>query len=67
MPIDSSKLPVGTRVKMTDEALRQQLDGYARRRTGVITARGQEPYLIRVKRDGLKTPETWHYKFWRKA
>jgi hypothetical protein len=68
MRIESNKLPVGTRVKMTEEALRQQLDdGYLRRRFGVITGHGREPDLIQVKCDGLKTSGTWHQKFWRKA
>jgi hypothetical protein len=68
MSIESNNLPVGTRVKMTDDAVRYQLDdGYLKRRTGVITGHGREPNLIRVKRDGLKAIETFHRKFWRKA
>jgi len=35
--------------------------------TGVVVGFGRTPELVRVKRDGLKTPYTFHERFWEKV
>lgn len=58
-------LKPGDRVVMTDEAIRYRLQGRFNKRTGVfksMTPRG----LIRVLRDGVKNPESYHQDFWMK-
>lgn len=65
------KFVVGDRVRMTEMALAQGLDGYiAKRRTGVVkgfpvSALAQNPELLLiVRRDGERSNRTYHMDFW---
>jgi hypothetical protein len=51
----------GDRVTMTDDAARQFPNA---KRTGRVTSL-LGGHTIRVHRDGVKQPETWHESFWR--
>ena len=55
-------LAKNTRVKVTQKAVVQLR--YAPDCTGIVVGHGRSPMLIRVLRDGLKTPITYHADFW---
>lgn len=54
---------IGMKVRMTQKGIEQRLDGRKQRRTGTVVSIPKEN-SVRVLRDGLKQPETWHYSFW---
>jgi hypothetical protein len=57
----------GQRVRMTPQALRQGLGGRAKRIRGEVrgTVTGYEGGLsVRVRRDGLKTANSYYVGFW---
>jgi hypothetical protein len=57
-----AKLNPGDKVKMTPEA--QHVNAGAWSFTGVVVRLSKTPHVVRVKRDGLKTVETWHENAW---
>lgn len=61
------ELRKGDRVELTEEGLREGLQGRNQRRTGVVVGRSSKDHAcIRVLRDGLKSVEVFHESFWRK-
>lgn len=59
----ASDFHVGQRVRLTDRAVRQGLQGYAKTRMGTVRRVG--PNIgIEVQRDGLKGIDGYHCAFW---
>jgi hypothetical protein len=56
------KFKDGDRVRMTQGA--RAVNAGARSFTGVVVRLSKTPHIIRIKRDGLKTVETWHDNAW---
>ena len=56
---------VGDRIKMTQAALSQNLDGIRSKiKTGVFLGPAKQRYCIRVRRDGHKQIEVYNRIFW---
>ena len=58
---------IGTKVEMTKMAIKAGLDGPSKRKTGVVVGYSnglKEPHY-RIKRDGLKTIQSFHPSFWK--
>ena len=58
------RLPRGTPLRMTEAAIRQGLQGRLDRRTGKLIGPALKRDCIRVHRDGIKSPENYHWSFW---
>lgn len=63
------KFQEGQRVRMTEEAIAQHLQGTSNRRSGVVkgfpsTGFGDIPRLVYIVRDGTRTKVSYHMKFW---
>lgn len=63
------KFKIGQRVRMTEKAIAQYLQGTNDRRTGVvtgfpITGYGNTFNLVYVTRDGTYTKSSYHMDFW---
>lgn len=70
MELATEKFKIGQRVRMTKEALDAGLDGpIVKRNTGVVKGFpaqgiGDIRLLVYILRDGNKTKECYHMKFW---
>jgi hypothetical protein len=63
----NADFPIGSRVKMTDLAIKQNLDGRKKIRTGTIVGARKKTLgerSIMVIRDGSKYKERWSVSFW---
>lgn len=64
------KFTVGQRVRMTQKALDQYLDGTSGRRTGIVkefvayAPFGDASKLIYIVRDGERSKKSYHMDFW---
>lgn len=54
----------GDRVKMTQLALREKLDGPKSKRCGVVVGESRDGKNIYVRRDGDKSRLRYHRSFW---
>ena len=61
--IARARFRVGDRVRMTDVAVGQGLAPRGRT-TGEVVGFSHKPYLVRVLRDGTRTPFAYHMDFW---
>lgn len=59
------RFKVGQRVRMSEAALRQGVNGPKDRRTGIVVeVYGRDVDMVRVRRDGMKSTEKWAASFW---
>lgn len=58
----SAPLKVGDRVQMTPEGLRLNGRGIGLR--GVVVSIQPDRETVRIKREGMKALQTWHWQFW---
>ena len=56
------KFTIGQRVQLSAKALDAGL-GKRGALTGVVLAVSRGP-VVRIRRDGTKTPQTWHQDYW---
>jgi hypothetical protein len=54
----------GDRVVMTEDGIRNRLNGTKNSRTGVIVGFSRDKFYLRIKRDGYKDIGTYHPRFW---
>jgi len=55
---------VGQKVRMSDSAIKQGFQGRAKSTTGVVTATNPTRLRVKVRRDGIKTANWYHVRFW---
>lgn len=81
LPCQVAKLKPGQRLRMTHTGIRQQMYGRSRRgiygkfigvsrpkkRSPLVSRRHFTAVFIRVRRDGIKNPDTWHPDYWEAA
>jgi hypothetical protein len=59
---------IGTKVRMTEKAIRQGLNNRGRVETGVVVGYSRKSAdLVRVLKDGFKTSALYHVSFWRRV
>lgn len=68
-PLAKDKFQIGQRVRMSEKAISQHLQGTTDRRTGVVVGFpkfgiGNVSHLVYVLRDGLRTKDSYHMDFW---
>lgn len=81
LPCQVAKLKLGQRLRMTDLGIRHEMYGRSRRgmygrfvgvsrpkrSSAFLSRRHHAAVFIRVQRDGIKNPDTWHPDYWEAA
>lgn len=58
------KFQIGQRVKMSPRAVSAMPPDRGASTSGEVVGYGRDSTLVRVRRDGRKTADTWHMDLW---